>query len=47
MASFEADSSSVTHRDGDRKFFMAFLDVGIFLSTNLSGERIFNGVCEH
>ena len=25
---------------------MAFLEVDIFLSTNLSGERIFNGVCE-
>ena len=25
---------------------MAFLKVDFFLSANLSGERIFNGVCE-
>ena len=31
---------------GDRYFFVAFLEVDIVLSANLSGERIFNGVCE-
>ena len=33
--------------NGDRYFFVAFLEVDILLSANLSGERIFNGVCEH
>ena len=46
VASFEADSLSVTHRDGDRWFFVAFLEVDIFLSAILSIERFFNGVCE-
>lgn len=46
VASPEEDSLSVTHREGDRYIFMAFLEVYIFLSANLSGERIFNGVCE-
>ena len=32
---------------GDRYFFVAFLEVDILLSANLSGERDFNGVCEH
>ena len=47
VASFEADSLSVTHRDGDRWFFVAFLVVDNFLSAILSVERFFNGVCEH
>ena len=47
MVSFEVDSLSVTHRDGDRRFFMAFLEVDIFLIAILSSERFFNGVCEH
>ena len=32
---------------GDRYLDVAFLEVDIVLSANLSGERIFNGVCEH
>ena len=32
---------------GDRYLYVAFLEVDIMLSANLSGERFFNGVCEH
>ena len=46
VASPEEDSLSMTHREGDRYIFVAFLEVYIFLSANLSGERVFNGVCE-
>ena len=46
MASAEEDSLSVTHREGARYIFVAFLGVYIFLSANLSGERVVNGVCE-
>ena len=47
MAFPEVISLSVTHREEDRWFFVAFLGVDIFLSAILSGERFFNGVCEH
>ena len=47
MASAEEDSLSVTHREGYRYIFVAFLEVDIFLSANLSGERIFDGVSKH
>ena len=46
MASAEEDSLSVTHREGARYIFVAFLEVYIFLSTNLSGERVLNSICE-
>ena len=46
MASAEEDSSSVTHREGARYIFMAFLGVYFFLSAILSSERFINGVCE-
>ena len=32
---------------GDRYRNVAFLEVDILLSANLSGERIFDGVSEH
>ena len=46
VASPEEDSLSVTHREGVRYIFVAFLEGDIFLSANLSGERVVNGICE-